>query len=583
MFNKENKSLRKSFSYIIFGLFIVVFLLYTAFFNQNTISSAEKTMQETSIIHAERFAEAIDADSYSDVLKNREMDKTYWSIRNQLNDFREKSGATYVYTLLVDEDQNVKMIVDGLPEDSEISSDIGEATTATTYEDVASVLKGETYSTDIVHDPEYGDYLSAFAPIKNKDGEVIGILGVDMDASIVNSISNKVLKDSIGVFLVISFAALLLILGFFNFYLRKKLRPLTLLTETAVFISEGNLHKAKSSFVHIKANAKDEIGKLGRAMKSMTDTLENVISQTQALSLKVDEQSKQLKQSSYEVNEGSNQIAITMEEMASGAEDQAKITTDLSENMYEFTEVIETTYNHGQQVKQSSAVIADKTESGSKLMKHSLQEMERIYETVSDSVTKVHDFGHKTNQVTKLVTFISDIADQTNLLALNAAIEAARAGEQGKGFAVVAAEVRKLAEQVSTSVLEIKEIVTSIQGNSQDLVLKMEDGLNIVREGRATLNQTGSTFDAISDTIYSLDALIDGMSEKLEGVMMKKDEMRSAIESIAAVSEENAAGIEEVSASTEQMSASIEGINDQADQLSSMADELKQLNDQFNI
>ena len=84
--------------------------------------------------------------------------------------------------------------------------------------------------------------------------------------------------------------------------------------------------------------------------------------------------------------------------------------------------------------------------------------------------------GDQSNQIGQIVDVIKGIADQTNLLALNAAIEAARAGEQGRGFAVVAEEVRKLAEQSSTSAAQIATLIGNIQRETERAVGVMEKG-----------------------------------------------------------------------------------------------------------
>jgi methyl-accepting chemotaxis protein len=577
---KNKKSLRKSLTSLNILLIAGMFLISSGFMYLVSKESIDSTLSQNNIHHAQRIADEIDADKYKNFLANPSKNETYGEFREQLNDYREKIGALYVYTLQTNE-QNVAIIVDGMGSNEE-AVDIGEPTTATTFEDVAPVLDGDVTSTDIVKDPEYGDYMSAFAPIKDKDGQVVGILGVDMDAEQAGAITNHVLVNSMPLILGIFTLVLVGILTIIYVYLGKRLKPLTELREVAVSISEGKLTHANNLLVGAKNKNQDEIHELFVSMRKMHDSLEEITQSMKNVSLKVDKQSERLSGASAELSQGSLQVSSTMQEMAAGSESQATLSSDFAENMQEFTELILTTKNQGKNVFESTTTVQENASNGTKLMSDSIDKMESIYHVVVESVQKVKTLESQTSEVTSLVTLISQIAEQTNLLALNAAIEAARAGEHGKGFAVVADEVRKLAENVSNSVKSIHDIVDNVNDNSKEMAKTLGQGLIEVEQGREDLKNTGIAFGEISSTITSINDLVASMSGQLDRVVNKQEKMKESIEEIAAISEENAAGIEQVSASSQQMSGGAEEMNNLVEELVNMSTELRMINEKFS-
>ena len=242
--------------------------------------------------------------------------------------------------------------------------------------------------------------------------------------------------------------------------------------------------------------------------------------------------------------------------------------------MSDFTENVSVAHTKGEDVRSASTHILSITNEGRELMDNSVHQMEKIDAIVKNAAVKVEGLDKQSQEISKLVSVINDIANQTNLLALNAAIEAARAGEQGRGFAVVADEVRKLAEQVSASITDITSIVEGIQNESSSVTASLQAGYKEVETGTTQIQTTGETFNTINTAIQEMAGNLQAVTQNLAAISSSSQEINASIEEIASVSEESAAGVEQTAASVQQTSSSMEEVSANSENLNDLARQL---------
>lgn len=460
-----------------------------------------------------------------------------------------------------------------------IMNDVGEVIVASHQENV-----GETYQDSSVLQAvfdgekvakEKENNLESYIPLYDPTNtEVIGMIQIIQDMSVVKKIDKNIFISLIIIGLVTIFIAAII-----AFFLSRSFsHPIRKITTVMHEIAKGNL---SNEFTGI--NRKDEFGLLSQSVVETQSNIKNMVSRIAELSHVIKTETTKTKQASQEIQLGSNQIATTMQELAIGTEQQASTSSDLATEMNHFTTQIIDANQHGSDAMSTSQEVLKVTDNGNQLMQDSLNEMDKISQTMKSAVLKVNELDKRSKDITQLIEVVQGIAEQTNLLALNAAIEASRAGEHGKGFSVVAAEVRKLSEQVSDSISEITVIVDNIQKDASSVSRSLTDGYEQVAQGSKQLALTKEGFEEIDSAVKVMSTKIERISRTLTNITTNSQKINGSIENIAAISQESAAGIEETSASSQQTSASIEQITDNIEALENLSVELEEMVNKFHL
>lgn len=361
----------------------------------------------------------------------------------------------------------------------------------------------------------------------------------------------------------------------------KIIGPISQVTDRLQVMATGDFRQMGTD--NEAASREDEIGSMSRAMQKLQDSIANMMQQVKESSQQVAQSARQLNESSGQSAVASGQVADSIVNVAGSCSEQftevenaGAQTENLSQHMTEF----ESTIEHASRVVDQTKSSAD---DGEKKVTEAVKQMKLIEDTVSESARVIRELGAESNKIGAIVDAISQIAEQTNLLALNAAIEAARAGEHGRGFAVVADEVRKLAEQSSTSAGEIASLIGNIQDKARQAVKVMEDGVEQVQNGAEAVDGAGSTFHEIAEMVDKVAAESAEMGRIIKNLAQNTSVISSAIERISSMSRNVASEAETVSAATEEQTATMHEIAGASKTLSEMAKTLEDSVSKFKI
>ena len=458
-------------------------------------------------------------------------DPDYIRIRESLANIRYFYGLKYLYTATLDPNDATVYIIDGYndstdPEEISLPGDMdGEV-----YPDLVHCMKtGQVLTGEFTENETWGALISAYAPIRSRDGKVIAVVGADIDASMVakGMFQFKILAPIVFTVLLLLIIIILLIT------LNRALKPIRELKKVAEQIQAGDLTG------EITATANDETASLAIAFREMIQALRSSIDKTRGSSEKTGDLSRVLKEESETIFGESSRITRIAGDVSREANETAKTSQEATRVFEELSQGIAEVNQALQNVLETAESTLAYTERGMARVDGAVSQMGSISEFVKSAVLLIEDLNNRSGEIETMVTTISDISNRTNLLALNASIEAARAGEQGRGFAVVADEINKLADQSSTSAGHIASLVHEIQEQTRKNVDSMQHISQEVLTGKDRILESGEFFTGIGrstrdlvDSLSSLSGTSEEMSASVEEVSAVVDNMNNAMQRV---------------------------------------------------
>lgn len=327
----------------------------------------------------------------------------------------------------------------------------------------------------------------------------------------------------------------------------------------------------------------DEVGQLTTEFGNMVLRLRQLVMGVQSNAEQVAASSQQLSASADQSAQVSEQIASTITEVAQGADKQLHAITDTMTVVEQMSASVQQIAANSSTVTFSANKTANAALEGGKAVDLAIDKMADIEKTVNRSAAVVAELGTRSKEIGQIVDTISGIAGQTNLLALNAAIEAARAGEQGRGFAVVAEEVRKLAEQSQEAAKQIAELIGTIQIDTENAVIAMDDGTREVKAGSEVVNTAGKAFKDIIGLIEKVSSQINDISQSIEQMAVGSQQIVNSVREIDQISRNASANTQAVSAATQEQAATMEEIASSSQVLARLAEQMQEAVNQFKV